>query len=207
MLSNADGLDPSQRPLIIGIGGTRRPNSSSECATRVALEFAAAAGAVTEMFDGAALDLPTYDPDVPDRNAAAQRLIEAMRRADGFIVTSPGYHGSISGMLKNALDYAEDLRSDARPYFDGRCVGLIACAYGWQAAGTTLVTLRTITHALRGWPSPMAVAINSTEKVFDAQGALTHPSLGNQIRIMVEQVVRFAQMNRSFQAQHTPTAS
>ncbi|WP_293370371.1 NAD(P)H-dependent oxidoreductase [Nevskia sp.] len=207
MLPLSDGPATSHRPFIVGIGGTRRPNSSPECATRVALKYAAAAGAETELFDGAALNLPIYDPDVPERDTPAHRLIEAMRRADGFILASPGYHGSISGMLKNALDYAEDLRSDTRPYFDGRSVGMMACAYGWQATGTTLMTLRSITHALRGWPSPMAVAINSSQKVFDAEGAVIDPNLDNQIRILAEQVVNFAKMHRVFSLQQLPTAA
>ena len=40
----------------------------------------------------------------------------AYRWADGLLVASPGYHGGISGMMKNALDYVEDLRADERVY-------------------------------------------------------------------------------------------
>ena len=42
-------------------------------------------------------------------------------------------------------------------------MGLIATAAGWQAAVSTLQALRTITHALRGWPTPMGLAINTAE--------------------------------------------
>jgi FMN reductase len=58
------------------------------------------------------------------------------------IVATPGYHGSISGVVKNALDTLELTRGDARPYFTGRAVGIVITAEGWQAAGTTLTTLR-----------------------------------------------------------------
>ena len=72
-----------------------------------------------------------------------------------IIVASPAYHGGVSGLVKNALDYVEDLRDAKRPYLDGRAVGCIACAGGWQAAVATLTGLRSISHALRGWPTPL----------------------------------------------------
>jgi multimeric flavodoxin WrbA len=105
----------------------------------------------------------------------------ALRDADGIIVASPAYHGTVSGVVKNALDYAQDLVSDAQPYFDGRAVGLIAVAGGWQAAGSTLATLRSITHALRGWPTPMAVTANSSQALFDPDGLLVDPGIEQQL--------------------------
>ncbi|WP_163579655.1 NADPH-dependent FMN reductase, partial [Klebsiella pneumoniae] len=80
---------------------------------------------------------PMFAPERPDRSDEARALIAALRRADGIVISSPGYHGSMSGLIKNALDYTEDMRDDAQPYFDGRAVGCIACAAGWQATGST----------------------------------------------------------------------
>jgi FMN reductase len=144
-------------PLIVGMGGTTRDGSSSEVALRVALKAAERAGAETVMLAGAALDLPMYAPERADRSSKARQLIDLLRRSHGVIITSPGYHGSISGLIKNALDYAEDMRQDDAVYFEGRAVGCIACACGWQATGSTLATLRSIVHALRGWPAPIGV--------------------------------------------------
>jgi len=115
-----------------------------------------------------------------------------LRRADGLIVASPGYHGSLSGLIKNALDYAEDMREDTRPYFEGRAVGLIACANGWQATGATLTALRSIVHALRGWPTPLGVAINTSESRFDASNEPSTPATAQQLDILASQVVEFA---------------
>ena len=117
-----------------------------------------------------------------------------MRAADGIVIASPGYHGTVSGLIKNALDYVEDMAKDARPYFEGRAVGLIAVAAGWQATGTTLATLRSIVHALRGWPTPMAITVNSQLSVFDAQGQVSDRALANQLDILAQQVVSFARM-------------
>jgi len=57
------------------------------------------------------------------------------------------YHGSLSGLIKNALDSLEPLRDDVRPYLDGRAVGCIVVADGWQACGSALASLRGIVHA------------------------------------------------------------
>lgn len=69
------------------------------------------------------------------------------------LIWAAAHHGSVSGLIKNALDYIEDTTKEERVYLEGRTVGCIACAYGWQATGSTLNALRTIVHALRGWPT------------------------------------------------------
>lgn len=184
---------PHRAPLIVGIGGTTRSGSSSETALRIALRAAAAQGARTELLSGRALDLPHYDPEDPHRTLAALRLIELLRQADGVILASPAYHGGMSGMLKNALDYTEDMRGDARVYLDGRPVGIIVAAYGAQAMGTTLSGIRSVVHALRGWPTPMAVAINGLERPFDG-GEPREPALADQLDMLARQVVQGARV-------------
>lgn len=157
---------------IVGIGGTTRADSSSERALRVALRGAEERGAHTELFAADALDLPMYQPDAADRTENALRLVDALLRADGLIVASPGYHGAPSGLIKNALDYVEDLRDDTRPYLHGRAVGCIACASGWQSTTTTLIALRSVVHALRGWPTPLGVCIKTNDGRADVEDQL-----------------------------------
>ena len=148
-------------------------------------------GARTHLISGLSLQLPLYQPDNAERSEGARLLVGELRKADGIIVGSPGYHGSISGLVKNALDYAEDLRTDARPYFSGRAVGCIATAGGWPGAVNTLSALRDIVHALRGWPTPMGAAINSADSSFDAQGQCTVPRVAQMLDLMAEEVAHF----------------
>ena len=180
-------------PLIVGIGGTMTSNSSSERLMRHVLMQCEAAGAETLSFDGTALDLPMYGYGTP-RTDKAVALIEGLRRADGIVISSPGYHGTVSGLIKNALDYVEDMAKDERPYFEARAVGLISVAAGWQATGTTLATLRSIVHALRGWPTPMAVTVNSVQPVFADNGSVSDATLLKQLDILAQQIVGFARM-------------
>ncbi len=182
----------SSVPVIVAIGGTTRPDSTTERALRVCLEVAAARGAETVLLGGPDLMLPLYEYGVTERPPLATRLIDEIRRADGLVLGSPGYHGTMSGLLKNALDYVEDLRGDARPYFDGRAVGCVAVAFGWQAAVNTMTSLRNVVHALRGWPTPLGAALNSSTPLFDAQGRCIDAQARQQLEIIGNQVVDFA---------------
>jgi len=182
------------KPLIVGIGGTVRTPSSSERVLIASLAAAEAAGARTKLFGGEILSrLPIYNPndgaEPPERSA----LVEAVREADGIIVATPGYHGSLSGLIKNALDSLEPLRDDARPYLDGRAVGCIVVADGWQACGSALAALRGIVHALRGWPTPLGATLNSATQPFDDTGALKDQRDTWQVEMVAKQVVNFAQ--------------
>src|SRR5258707_10006459 len=112
MTENAAGPGP----LVIGLGGTLRANSSTERALRYCLASVERQGGRTRMFCGEDLALPLYAPHELERTPKAQELVEALR--DAVVVGSPGYHGAVSGLVKNALDFIEDLREDPRVYLD-----------------------------------------------------------------------------------------
>ena len=185
----------SKRPLIVGIGGTIREGSSSERALSRALQRAEELGCETRLLGGAFLgELPIFDPRPGGQTAHQTELADAVRAADGVIVASPGYHGSISGVIKNALDTLDLTRGDPQPYLSHKPVGTIITADGWQAAGTTLMALRAIIHALRGWPTPFGAALNSGAGLFDEAGACKDPKDAWQLTTVAEQVVEFAKM-------------
>lgn len=180
-------------PLVVGIGGTIGATSSTERALRIALDAVAAEGFRTRMFGGADMArLPLYDPRATARTEHERAFVDCVRAASGLIIASPGYHGSISGVVKNALDLLEETARDPRPYLADMPVGLIATAYGWQATGSTIAALRSIVHALRGWPTPFAAAINTQETKFDAEGGASDPAVVEQLRRVGQQVARFA---------------
>jgi FMN reductase len=186
-------------PLILGLGGTLRSGSSSELALRHALAAVEQIGARTQLITAVELDLPMYNPDRP-MSASAGRLIDATRRADGLIVATPGYHGGTSGLLKNALDYLQELADDPSPYLDGKAVGCIVTSAGWQAGATTLAALRSIVHALRGWPTPLGVVVNSLQPVSDSSGRIVDDRIVGQLEVLSDQVVSFARSQRRLAA-------
>jgi FMN reductase len=179
-------------PLVVGLGGTLRANSSTERALRYCLASVERQGGRTRLFCGSDIDLPMYAPNELSRTPKAAQLVSALRDADAVVVASPGYHGSVSGLIKNALDYIEDLREDPRVYLDNTPWGCITCAYGWQAAVGTLSHLRNIGHSLRAWPTPLGVAINSADQIWDENGALIDATIKSQLEMMATQMLTFA---------------
>ncbi|WP_207004722.1 NADPH-dependent FMN reductase [Trinickia mobilis] len=186
-------FEPLPLPLVVGIGGTTRDASSTERALGFALRGAQAAGARTRLFGGAFLHgLPHYAPEHPVPTGAQLELIEAVRAADAIIIATPGYHGGVSGLVKNALDTLEALRADERPYLDGRAVGAVVTAYGWQAAGTVLTSLRSIVHALRGWPTPFGAVVNTLETRFETPDTCSDEKVAEQLATVGRQAAEFA---------------
>jgi FMN reductase len=160
----------------------------------VAARAVVRAGASVELLTGSDLLLPIYDVNSRDRTVEARRFLAAVRNADGLIVAAPSYHGSVSGMVKNALDYVEDLRDGERCYLDNMAVGCVAVGAGWQSAVSTLSSLRTTVHALRGWPTPLGVAVNTSVTSFSVDGGCVDDAVRGQLELMALQVVNFAQV-------------
>lgn len=181
---------------VVGIGGTLREGSSTERLVAAVLDACARQGANTQLFGGASLrQLPHFNPESPERNDAERELVEAVRSCDALVIGTPGYHGGISGLVKNAIDLLEDLRQDGRPYFDGRPVGLVVSAAGWQATGVTLGALRGVVHAMRGWPTPVGIGVNSiVQKPFSHEGRLIDQDIAALIDTQSNQIMTFARI-------------
>jgi len=192
-------------PRILGIGGTTRAGSTSQRALHDALEHANRLGAATEMLTADELEFPTYAPERGAVDLRAAHMLELVAKCDGLVISTPGFHGGPSGLIKNAIDYIEELRADERPYLDGRAVGCIVCAAGWQATTTTLVTIRSTVHALRGWPTPLGVTINSACGASSSPDPVDHAASG--LELLATQVVDFARWRHAALAGQDPVAA
>jgi FMN reductase len=181
-------------PFIVGIGGTTRSGSSSERLTNAVLQAAARRGARTMMFGGAMLAaLPHFAPESTARTDEQRVLVDAVRRADGLVIGTPGYHGGISGLVKNAIDLLEDTRQDERVYFDNMPVGIVVSAAGWQALGQTLGAMRAVVAAMRGWATPIGVTVNTVaQTVFDGEGQIADAEINRAIEGQAAQIMRLA---------------
>jgi FMN reductase len=154
---------------IVGLGGSMAKVSRSRAALVVALEGAASAGARTELLDIRELDLPMYNPDDDAPTEAVTRLIEACHAADGMLWSSPMYQGTISGGLKNALDWLHLLRDREPAFLHDKVIGLISAAGGMQGL-QAINTMEFAVRALRGWAVPFVVPVAAAARVFDADG-------------------------------------
>lgn len=177
---------------IVGLGGSLAKTSRSRAALRAALEGAEAAGARTELLDLRELDLPMYNPDHEEEpTGPAASLIEACYGADGLIWSSPLYQGTISGALKNAIDWLHPLGRRDPPYLHDKVIGLISAAGGTQGL-QAINTMEFATRALRAWAVPYVVPVASAARVFDADGRIQEQGIEHQLEILGGEVVRVA---------------
>ncbi|GAA2906166.1 NAD(P)H-dependent oxidoreductase [Streptosporangium fragile] len=160
----------------------------------------------TRVFTGADLEFPFYRPLVGDHGPAVADYLAALERADGLVLVSPAYHGSVSGLLKNALDYVNELADARQPFFDGRAIGCVGVALGEQGATSTVAALRTIGHALRGWPTPLGVTLSRESALLDDRGEPQDERARAQLRMMLGQVVTLARLNARRRVEARPPA-
>jgi FMN reductase len=160
---------------IVGIAGSLREGSHSQQVLQIAAKKVAALGAEVEILDLRSLHLPFCDggddySDYPD----VARLSQAVKAADGLILVTPEYHGSVSGVLKNALDLMgfEEL--------SGKVTGAISIL-GGQSNSNALNDLRTITRWVHAWMIPEQVAIGQAWKAFGADGELLDAGLSQRM--------------------------
>jgi len=154
---------------FVGLAGSLRPDSYSQLALRLAGDRLKALGADVEILDLREMNLPFCDggkeyPDYPD----VERLRQAFLNADGFLLATPEYHGSVSGVLKNALDLMS---------FDQLMISIL----GGQSNSNALNDLRTILRWVHTWVIPEQVAIGQAWKAFDQSGKLVDEKLSQRL--------------------------
>ena len=179
---------------VVGIGGTLREGSASLGALKRALAAAGEAGAETELLDLRELDLPMFEPDLrlEEYGIGAEHLVGELREADAVLVSTAAYHGTLAGVTKNALDYAQFLSGGDRPYFDGKVVGLISTAGGEQAAANATGAMVHVVHALRGVVAPLMVSIPKAWQHTDEAGDVTDEAYARRLDSLGELVVDLA---------------
>jgi NAD(P)H-dependent FMN reductase len=168
---------------VVGVAGSLRDASVTRRAVRVALHEAAAVGGTTDLLDLREYDLPPLDPDT-DPPADAEAFAAAVREADAVVLGTPMYHGSYSGVLKNALDYC------GFDEFEGTTVGLLAVA-GGAFPVTSLEHLRSVCRALNAWVLPHQAALPRARAAFDGD-EMVDEDLERRVRVLGRRVVEYA---------------
>jgi FMN reductase len=176
---------------IVGLGGSLASISTSLAALEIALEGARDAGARPQLLDIRELDLPMYNPDDEAPVGATPAMVELCYAADGFLWSSPMYQGTISGSLKNALDWLRILHDREPPYLHDKVIGLISVAGGTQGL-QVINTMQFSVRALRGWAVPYVVAVPSSRSIFDRNGQILDAAVELQLRALGAEVVRVA---------------
>lgn len=154
-MSYLDG--PSTGPdgvRVVAICGSLREQSNTRVALETVLDAASERGARTELVDLREYALPPFHADA-GAVGDANDLARVVGDADVVVLGTPNYHGSYSGVLKNALDYL------GRDEFADKTVGLLEVA-GGEFPGSALAHLRAVARTLNAWTLPLEVAIPSS---------------------------------------------
>jgi len=168
---------------IVGIAGSLRNGSYSQWALELAAQRVEALGAEVEILDLRQMQLPFCDggkeyADYPD----VKRMQDAVNGADGIILSTPEYHGSVSGVLKNALDLM------SFDQLSGKVVGLIS-VLGGQPNSNALNDLRIILRWVHAWCIPEQVAIGQAWQVFSPEGKLIDEKLSQRFDQFAQSLV------------------
>lgn len=157
-----------------------------------ALAGAAANGAATRLIDLREYQLAFVTAtDGPEQQSSdVLRLRRDVRAADGIILATPEYHGSFSGILKNAIDLM------GFEEFEGKMLGLVGVSGGRMGAFDALNALRNVGRALHAWVLPQQVSIPEVSSVFDNDGRVRDSRLGQRLRDTGAQVASFARVHK-----------
>jgi NAD(P)H-dependent FMN reductase len=177
---------------ILAVAGSLNKESTTHRTVAIVAEAARRAGAEVETFDLRTHPLPLFD-DREDESTYPENVHLFRRKvaeADALILGSPEYHGSLSGVLKNALDFIGSRE------LAGKFVALVGTSGGSFGATQTLNTLNIICRTLHAWPLPTAVSVPQSYMAFRPDGKLKDEKLQMRLeelgRKLVETVARFA---------------
>lgn len=175
--------------IAVLCGSLRGPESYTRRALAIAAREMEAHGATVDLIDLAALRLPFCSgPEDTDDHPGIVELKERMRSADGFLLGSPEYHNSFSGVLKNALDLlgADEMR--------GKLFGLLGVSGGDTGAINTLGHLRYVVRGVGGWSLPAQISIANAWRAFDGD-TLKDRQLEQRLRAFASELLRFTRLH------------
>lgn len=159
---------------VVGILGSLRQDSYSALALQQAKQRIEALGGEVEILDLREMNLPFCNggseyPEYPD----VETLRDKVKAADGLILATPEYHGSLSGVLKNALDLM------SLEHLSDKVTGLIS-VLGGQSNSNALNDMRIIVRWVHGVVIPEQIAIGQAWQAFNGEGDLQDSKLGER---------------------------
>ncbi len=186
----------SAKPRILALAGSTRRDSYNKKMVRLAAQGADAAGAETTVIDLRDYHLPLFDEDLEREQGApeaAQELKALMAAHDGMLIASPEYNSSISGVLKNAIDWASRPAPGEPPLlaFRGKSAVIMSASPGGLGGLRGLVHLRSILGNIGMILLPDQLAIPRAFEAFAEDGTLKDPTQQASVAALGETLATF----------------
>ena len=170
---------------ILGVGSSMRKGSFSTLTLKIGLEFVRKQGMETRLLDLQKTPLPIFYSEEKETNEI-KKVKDAVKWADAFILATPDYHGSMSGSLKNFLDY---FWSD----FAGKLFGYICASH--EKGLTTMDQMRTAVRQCYGWSMPYGISINGDEDF--ENGDLKNQKIKARLEMLSRDLVIYGELVRN----------
>jgi NAD(P)H-dependent FMN reductase len=170
---------------VLGVGSSLRELSYSTSGLKLLLDKARSKMAETRLIDLRQTNLPMLYSTREDTEEIVQTT-ELVKWADAFVLATPDYHGSMSGSLKNFLDYFWS-------EFAGKTFGYIVASH--EKGLTVMDQMRTAVRQCYGWSLPYGISINSEED-FDDKMELTNKKLMSRLDMMAKDLVVYGKLLR-----------
>ena len=143
----------------------------------LAAKVAAEKGGTVERAKMSDFECPPYDQDVEITKglpSGAQALHDRLQSVDGFIIASPEYNASMSGVLKNTIDWVSRFRPQP---FNGKQALLMAASPSMSGGKVGLWALRVPLEHLGARVYPDMFALAQAHQAFDSSGRIAEPKL------------------------------
>lgn len=175
-----------RRLRVLGVSGSLRQQSRSAIALRLLLDTVEENGGEARMLDLRALELPMYRPDREVPSEAQKNIFAEVDWADAFVLSTPDYHGSMSGAMKNFLDYHwQELA--------GKLFAYICSSH--EKGLTVMDQMRTVVRQCYGWSMPYGVAFDGKAD-FGGGMTLTNTRVENRLKMMARDLVVYGTLLR-----------
>jgi NAD(P)H-dependent FMN reductase len=166
------------KPKILAFAGSARQESYNKKLVRIAADAARAAGGDVTLIDLRDYPMPLYDGDLEAKEGMpsnAKKLKELMTAHQGFLISAPEYNSSMSGLLKNALDWASrSATKDEAPLlaFTAKTAALLSASPGALGGMRGLVHLRAMLENIKVLVIPDTFSLGKASDAFNTDGSL-----------------------------------
>ncbi len=176
----------TEKARILAFAGSTRRDSWNKKLIRIAVQAAQTAGAEVSLVDLADYPMPLYDGDLENEKGIPEngmKFKQLMDEHDGFLISCPEYNSSITGVLKNTIDWASRQAEGEKPLqcFKGKVVSLMSASPGRLGGLRGLVHVRAILGNIGCIVLPEQVAVPSASEAFSEDGLLENETQNKQI--------------------------
>lgn len=183
---------------IIAFAGSTRTASFNKILLRIAIEDAVKAGGDITHVDLRDLPMPLYDGDLEESDGPppnATKLYELMKEHHGLLLACPEYNSSITGVLKNTIDWVSRPREGEPPLtaFSGKVAALLSASPGALGGLRGLTHVRSILGNIGVIVIPNQIAVPNAMEAFDAHGRLKDERLAGKVGGLARELVETTQ--------------